>query len=67
MKKSILLLLFVIVISSCGEYQKMLKNPDSGLKYAMAEKMYNKGKYKKALKLWNKLFQFIGESHKLKN
>ena len=51
MKKSILLLLFIIVISSCGEYQKMLRNPDSGLKYAMAEKMYNKGKYKKALKL----------------
>jgi outer membrane protein assembly factor BamD len=51
MKKSILLLLSIIVISSCGEYQKMLRNPDSGLKYAMAEKMYNKGKYKKALKL----------------
>ena len=51
MKKSILLLLFVIVISSCGEYQKMLKNPDSGLKYAMVENLYNKGKYKKALKL----------------
>ena len=50
-KKSILLLLFVIVISSCGEYQKMLKNPDSGLKYAMVENLYNKGKYKKALKL----------------
>jgi len=51
MKKSILLLLFVIIISSCGEYQKMLKNPDSGLKYAMVENLYNKGKYKKALKL----------------
>lgn len=55
MKKSILLLLFVIVISSCGEYQKMLRNPDSGLKYAMAEKMYNKGKYKKALSLMEQI------------
>ena len=55
MKKSILLLLFVIVISSCSEYQKILKNPDSGLKYAMAEKMYNKGKYKKALSLMEQI------------
>lgn len=55
MKKSILLLLFVVVITSCGEYQKMLKNPDSGLKYAMAEKMYNKGKYKRALKLMEQI------------
>lgn len=51
MKKSLLLLLLAIIIVSCGQYQKMLKNPDSGLKYAMAEELYNKGKYKKALKL----------------
>ncbi len=55
MKKSILLLLLAIIITSCGEYQKMLKNPDSGLKYAMAEKMYDKGKYKKALKISNSM------------
>ncbi len=55
MKKSLLLILFVVVLTSCGEYQKMLKNPDSGLKYAMAEKLYNKGKYKKALKLMEQI------------
>lgn len=45
----------VLLFSSCSEYQKMLKNPDSGLKYTMSENLYKKGKYKKALKLMEQI------------
>ena len=31
------------------------KNPDSGLKYALSEDLYNKGKYKKALRLMEQI------------
>lgn len=55
MKKSLQLILLLLIFSSCSEYQKMLKNPDSGLKYAMSENLYNKGKYKKALKLMEQI------------
>ena len=55
MKKSLQLILLLLIFSSCSEYQKMLKNPDSGLKYAMSENLYKKGKYKKALKLMEQI------------
>lgn len=40
------------LLSSCGEYQKALKSPDVGAKYAMAEKLYKEGKYRKAITLF---------------
>jgi outer membrane protein assembly factor BamD len=55
MKASFILLFSIILFTSCTEYQKMLKHPDAGLKYSMAESMYVQGKYKKALKLMEQI------------
>ena len=55
MINSLRFIFLVLVFSSCSEYQKMLKNPDSGLKYTMSENLYKKGKYKKALKLMEQI------------
>lgn len=64
MKKGILLISILIVTSSCGEYQKVLKGQDSGLKYTTAEALYNEAeagegntrrKYRKALRLFDQI------------
>jgi len=55
MIKSLRFIFLVLLFSSCSEYQKMIKNPDSGLKYAMSENLYKRGKYKKALKLMEQI------------
>jgi len=55
MKASLLLLVTIILFSSCSEYQKVLKGTDAGLKYGMAESMYSQEKYKKALKLMEQI------------
>ena len=62
MKKGLLLLGVLLMLASCGEYQKVLKNQDAGAKYAMAEKLYNeakeendKSKYRKALRLFEQI------------
>lgn len=46
-----LLLCLTIILSSCGEYQKVLRKDDMGKKYALADSLYQTGKYRKALKL----------------
>ncbi|MDO6490814.1 MAG: outer membrane protein assembly factor BamD [Cellulophaga sp.] len=55
MKKILPLLLLVLVLGSCSEYQKVLKNQDIKAKYEMAEKFYNEGDFKRA----NRLFEQI--------
>ncbi len=62
MKKGLLLLGVFLMLVSCGEYQKVLKNEDAGAKYTMAEKLYNeakeendKTKYRKALRLFEQI------------
>jgi len=49
--KTPLLLLFVasIFLTSCSEYQRVLRDDNVGKKYAMADSLYHVGKYKKAL------------------
>ncbi len=51
-----------LLLVSCSEYQKVLKDGDPGVKYAMAEKLYNeaeaensKSKYRKALRLFEQI------------
>lgn len=60
MKKLLSILLIAIVFSSCSEYQKALKSEDVALKYAAAEKKYDKGKYNKAIRL----FEQMGAAYK---
>jgi outer membrane protein assembly factor BamD len=51
--KKLSLLLLVVLFSSCNEYQK-LKNEDIAAKFEMGTKMYEAGKYSKAIRLLNK-------------
>jgi outer membrane protein assembly factor BamD len=55
MKKFLSVLLVLIVLSSCSEYQRALKSEDPAVKYAAAEKQYDKGKYTKAIRLFEEI------------
>lgn len=62
MKKGLLFLGVLLMLISCGEYQKVLKSEDVGLKYSTAEKLYDeakeedsKSKYRKALRLFEQI------------
>ncbi len=55
MKKIISLLLIVLVLSSCSEYQKALKNEDVAVKFEMATKLYEAGSYPKAIRLFEQI------------
>jgi outer membrane protein assembly factor BamD len=55
MKKFISLLFVLVLLSSCSEYQKALKNEDTAKKYEVGTKMYEKGKFGKALRLFEQI------------
>ncbi len=44
-----------MLLTSCSEYQKAIKNDDIAKKYDVAEKMYDKGKYTKAIRLFEQI------------
>ncbi len=50
-----IILCVTVLLSSCGQYQKVLRKDDIGQKYAFADSLYEKGKYKKALKLMEQI------------
>jgi outer membrane protein assembly factor BamD len=56
-KKIILLILVItgITVMSCSKYQKLLKNPDSDLKYSKANEYYEKKDYNRALQLYDQV------------
>lgn len=60
MKKFSALFALVILFASCSEYQRALKSDDTELKLAAATKQYEKGKYNKAIRL----FEQLGASYK---
>lgn len=45
----------LILLVSCSAYQDALKSDDMGVKYNMADSLYNVGKYAKAIKLWDQV------------
>ena len=45
----------VLMITSCGPYQKALKSQDTKLKYDLAEKYYDEGDYRRAKSLFEQL------------
>jgi outer membrane protein assembly factor BamD len=55
MKKIVALLILALVLGSCGEYQKALKTEDVGVKYELAEKLYDAGRYSKAIRLFEQI------------
>jgi len=52
---SLLGFVLAVFLNSCSEYQLVLKEDDATKKYAMADSLYNAGKYKKALKLMEQI------------
>jgi outer membrane protein assembly factor BamD len=52
MKSKLICFSFLIVLfASCGEYNKVLKNPDMMVRYEYAKKYYNQGKYSRSATL----------------
>jgi outer membrane protein assembly factor BamD len=52
MKKFLSVLLIATVLCSCSPYQKALKSEDVGVKFDEAVRQYEKGKYNKAIRLF---------------
>lgn len=62
MKKILPLLVLMLVLGSCSEYQKVLKNQDVKAKYEMAEKFYNEGDFKRANRLLEQITpKYVGK------
>lgn len=55
MKKTVSILLIALVFASCSEYQKAIKSEDVAVKFAMASKLYESGKYNKAIRLFEEI------------
>jgi len=55
MKKFLSVLFICILFSSCSEYQKALKSEDPAKKFDVAIKQYDKGKYNKAIRLFEQI------------
>ena len=55
MKKIVSLLLVVLFLGSCNEYQKALKSEDVAVKFDMASKLYDAGKYSKAIRIFEQI------------
>lgn len=52
MNRFLYILITITLLSSCSEYQKVLKNEDIAAKFKMGEELYNEGKFAKANKLF---------------
>ena len=48
-------MLIVVLFSSCNEYQKALKSEDVGVKFELATKLYDSGKYSKAIRIFEQI------------
>ena len=56
MKKVVFLLMMItVLLSSCGEYNKILKSTDYELKYSYAKKYFNAKQYNKSANLLDEL------------
>src|SRR6056297_868031 len=55
MRSILILCVAAVLLVSCSEYQKVLKETDTKAKYEMAEKLYNEGDYKSAVRLFEQI------------
>lgn len=52
----------IVLLSGCSEYQKVLKDSDVKKKYDMAEKLYEEGDYKRAIRIYEQIVpQYVGK------
>ncbi|NJB69554.1 outer membrane protein assembly factor BamD [Saonia flava] len=59
MRRLLPILFFLTLLTSCSEYQKVLKNEDVKAKYDMAQKFYDEGDFKRA----NRLFEQVAPKY----
>ncbi|MBL4663393.1 MAG: outer membrane protein assembly factor BamD [Flavobacteriaceae bacterium] len=55
MRTSLLFVFAAFLLTSCGEYQMLLRSDDTAKKYAAMDSLYEAGKLKKSLKLMEQL------------
>lgn len=55
MNKLVFLILTILILTSCSEYHKVLNRGDVKSQYKLAEELFNKGKYNKAMVLFEKV------------
>ncbi len=55
MTKFLSFLLVIVLFTSCGQYQKVLKSNEIRPKYDLAKKLYEQKKYSKAIRLFEQL------------
>jgi outer membrane protein assembly factor BamD len=55
MKKLLSIILIAVVVCSCSQYQKAIKSEDVGVKFNEAVRQYDKGKYNKAIRLFEQI------------
>ncbi len=55
-------LVTLVLTTSCSEYQKALKSEETSAKYALAEKLYKEGDYRRAIRLFDQIVpEFVGK------
>ncbi len=62
--KAVFFISIILIISSCSNYQKLLKSPDYGERYEMGVIYYNQGDYYRALELFESVLPFYRGSEK---
>lgn len=55
MKRLIYIFIIAITFSSCSEFQKAIKSEDIAVKFSMGTELYDAGKYRKALRLFEQI------------
>ncbi len=55
MPKFLYLIIAVVTLASCSEYQKALKSEDTKVKYELAERLFNEKKFKKSSRLFEQI------------
>jgi outer membrane protein assembly factor BamD len=61
LQKAILIFFSTLFVVSCSEYERVLKSDDYDKKYDMAEKMYKKEKYIKAIPLFEEVISIYSK------
>ncbi|MBO0329623.1 outer membrane protein assembly factor BamD [[Muricauda] lutisoli] len=62
MRSILLFCCATLLLLSCSEYQKVLKETDAKAKYEMAEKLYEEGDYKRAVRLFEQIApKYVGK------
>lgn len=62
MRQFFFFLIIAVLFSSCSEYQKILKEEDVKAKYDAAEKFYEDGDYRKAVRLFEQIApKYVGK------